>query len=91
MLQQTYVRGRGVSVCCTGAYTQVNFYPIFKEMTIVLVTVDKNLQIQIIVLSVLTLSVFMFVRMKPGTEYCKRTAHTHNSSPPLWRLRASSV
>lgn len=42
MLQQTYLRGRGVSVCCAGAYTQVNFYPIFKEKTIVLVTVDKT-------------------------------------------------
>lgn len=55
MLQQTYQRGGGVSVCCTGAYTQVNFYPVFKEKRIVLVTFNKT-QIQIAALGVLTVS-----------------------------------
>ena len=83
MHQQPYLRVCGLPVCCTRAYTQVNFYPTFKEKRQVLVTFNKP-QIQIIVLGGPTLlSAFVYSRIKPGTEYCKSTAHIHNSSPPL--------
>lgn len=64
----------------TGAYTQVNFYPIFKEKRVVFSYGNKT-RTQIVVLGVLALlSALMSLRIKAGPEYCKTQPHTSTTA-----------
>lgn len=83
MLRQTYQRGHRASMICSRAYTQVNFHPrIFKKImyTFTDFNTTQNNSPQYCDFAV-SLSGFIYLRNKQGTEYCKITAHISNGSP----------